>query len=328
MRVLVTGASGFVGRALTLRLSQSAEFDVVAAVRSKPPLVDATTASAAVHIVGEVDATTEWRAALQGVNAVVHLAARVHLMKDTASDPLREFRRVNVQGTVRLARQAAEAGLGRFIFVSSIGVNGGQTFDRPFTADDVPAPHTSYAVSKFEAEAALREIAHETGMEVTIVRPPLVYGPGAPGNFGTLMRTLRRGVPLPLGSVGNRRSFVSIENLVDLLATLVEHPAAANQTFMVSDGEDLSTTELLRRLGRALGRPARLIPLPASWLETAFGLLGKPELAQRLCGSLQVDIGQTRARLGWTPPIDVTQALRRTAAAFLARERAAGAAER
>ena len=315
MRVLVTGASGFIGRLVTLSLSESPAFEVRSAYRNPTSSIPANVAA---HVVGEVGPGTEWRPALEGINAIVHLAARVHVIKETANDPIGEFRRVNVQGTIRLARQAVEAGVGRFLFVSSIGVNGGETFERPFTADDMPDPHTPYAVSKYEAESALREIAHETGLEVTTVRPPLVYGPGAPGNFGTLVRAIRKGVPLPFGSIDNRRSFVSVENLIDLIFTLLTHPAGANQTFLVSDGEDLSTTQLLQRLGLALGRPARLFPVPPSWLNMALEMLGKRELAQRLCGSLQVDIGKASALLGWTPPVQMAVALRRTAEAYLA----------
>jgi len=243
----------------------------------------------------------------------VHCAARVHVMADTAANPLAEFRRVNVQGTLNLARQAAAAGVRRFAFVSSIGVNGAETFGLPFSAQDVAAPHSPYAVSKYEAELGLQALAAETGMEVVIIRPPLVYGLGAPGNFGSLIRWLRRGVPLPLGAIHNQRSLVSLDNLVDLIVTCLTHPAAINQTFLVSDGEDVSTTELLRRMGQALGRPARLVPVPVSWLKLAAKLVGKPDVAQRLCGSLQVDIEKTRRLLGWTPPLSLDQGLKRAA---------------
>ena len=235
-------------------------------------------------------------------------------MADTAADPLAEFRRVNVQGTLNLARQSAVVGVGRFVFISSIKVNGEATqLERPFTADDAPAPIDAYGVSKMEAEQGLREIALQTGMEVVIIRPPLVYGPGVKANFAALMRWLRYGVPLPLGAIPNRRSLVSLDNLVDLILTCLTHPAAANQTFLVSDGEDVSTTELLRRTGQALGRPARLIPVPASWLKLAAAMVGKPDVAQRLCESLQVDIEKTRRLLGWSPLISLDQGLKQTA---------------
>jgi nucleoside-diphosphate-sugar epimerase len=240
-------------------------------------------------------------------------------MKEEALDPLVEFRSVNVEGTLRLARQAAEAGVRRFIFISSIGVNGGDTFAHPFAAEDNVAPHTPYAISKHEAEVGLRALADNTKMEIVIIRPPLVYGPNAPGNFLSLMNWLMSGIPLPLGAViENRRSFVFIDNLVDLIVTCLDHPAAANQTFLVSDGESLSTAALLRRMGEALGRPARLIQVPVPLLQMGAALLGKRDMAQRLCGSLEVDIGKTRELLGWTPPISVDEGLRRTAAHWLA----------
>jgi nucleoside-diphosphate-sugar epimerase len=265
-------------------------------------------------VVASIDGSTDWHDALAGCDAVVHLAARVHVMTETTADPLNEFRRVNVQGTLNLARQAAAAGVRRFVFVSSIKVNGEATQPgAPFTADDAPTPLDAYGVSKMEAEQGLREIARQTGMEVVIIRPPLVYGPGVKANFATMMRWLKRGVPLPLGAIHNQRSLVALDNLVDLIVTCLTHLAAANQTFMVSDGEDVSTTELLRRMGQAMGHPARLVPVPASWLKVAVGLLGKGDVAQRLCGSLQVDISKTRELLGWTPPVSLDEGLRRAA---------------
>jgi nucleoside-diphosphate-sugar epimerase len=243
-------------------------------------------------------------------------------MNEEAADPLAEFRRVNVDGTLRLARQAAEAGVRRFVFVSSIKVNGEHSQPgQPFTADQIPAPGDPYGVSKCEAESELRALSQETGMEVVIIRPPLVYGPGVKANFLAMMRWLQRGVPLPLGGVTeNRRSLVFLGNLVDLIVTCIDHPAAANQTFLVSDDEDLSTAVLLRRMAAALGRPARLIPLPAGLITLGAKLIGRPGIAQRLCGSLQVDIGKTKAVLDWSPPVSVDEGLRRTAAHWLATE--------
>jgi nucleoside-diphosphate-sugar epimerase len=238
----------------------------------------------------------------------------VHVMADTAADPLEEFRRVNVQGTLNLAQQAAAAGANRFVFVSSIKVNGESTkLGAPFKADDVPAPKDAYGVSKMEAEQGLRELAERTGLEVVIIRPPLVYGPGVKANFAAMMRWLKRGVPLPMGAIHNQRSLVALDNLVDLLVACLAHPAAANQTFLVSDGEDVSTTELLRRMGQALGCPARLVPVPASWLKLTAAGVGKSDVAQRLCGSLQVDIEKTRRLMGWAPPISLDEGLRRAA---------------
>ena len=240
-------------------------------------------------------------------------------MTEQATDPLLEFRHINVDGTLNLARQAAEAGTRRFVFLSSIKVNGERTNPgRPFTADQQPEPGDPYGVSKMEAEIALRELAKKTGMEVVIIRPPLVYGPGVKANFLEMMRWLSRGVPLPLGAVTqNKRSLVALGNLVDLVETCIEHPAAANQTFLVSDGEILSTADLLQRLGIALGCPARLIPVPVGLLKLGAALLGRSAVAQRLCGSLEVDIGKTRELLGWSPPLSVDEGLRRTAEYWL-----------
>ena len=312
MKALVTGANGFVGRAVLLRLNGMSGVTAIGSVREAAMFADTGAPPAKV---GELSAHTDWSGALAGVQAVVHTAARVHVMLEAAANPLAEFRRVNVQGTLNLARQAVAAGVLRFVFVSSIKVNGEATqLWRPFTADDAPAPPDAYGVSKMEAEQGLRGLAAQTGMEVVIIRPPLVYGPGVKANFAAMMRWLRRGVPLPLGAIHNQRSLVALDNLVDLIVTCLMHPAAANQTFLVSDGEDVSTTGLLRRMGQAMGRPARLIPVPASWLKLAATLVGKPDVAQRLCGSLQVDISKTRQLLGWSPPLTLQQGLGKAAA--------------
>jgi nucleoside-diphosphate-sugar epimerase len=265
-------------------------------------------------IVGSLAVDTVWREALEGMDAVVHVAARVHVMADTAADPLAEFRRVNVAGTLNLACQAALAGVKRFVFLSSIKVNGECTQSgRPFCADDKPGAQDPYAISKLEGELGLMEIAANTGMEVTIIRPPLVYGPGVRANFLSMMQCLQRGIPLPLGAIRNKRSLVALDNLVDLIITCLGHPAAANQVFLAGDGEDLSTTELLRRMGLALGKSVRLVPIPHSWLKVGATLLGRRDLAQRLCGSLQLDISKARVLLGWKPPISVDEGLRRAA---------------
>lgn len=308
--VLVTGGRGFVGMALaTGALSKG----FAVRISSRQKLITPRSRLEFCQV-GDLSPTTGWFAALQGVDAVVHCAGRAHVMKDTAVDPLAIFRTINLDGTLNLARQAAEAGVTRFVFVSSIGVNGAQTvLGKPFSETDKPNPHNAYALSKWEAEQGLLRIAAETGMEVVIIRPPLVYGPDAPGNFGSLMRWLRLGVPLPLGAIHNQRSLVALDNLVDLIVTCLTHPAAANQTFLVSDGEDVSTTELLRRMGKAMGHPARLIPVPASILKLAAAMVGKRDVAQRLCGFLQVDIEKTRRLLGWSPPLSLDEGLRRAA---------------
>jgi len=308
--ILLTGASGFVGQAVLALLLQRRPVRV--ALRQP----DAAVLPEGVEVVeASLSQDQDWVEALSGVSSVVHCAARVHVMNEEAADPLAEFRRVNVDGTLHLARQAAEAGVRRFVFVSSIKVNGEHSLPgHPFTADQTPAPGDPYGVSKCEAEEGLRALSHETGMEVVIIRPPLVYGPGVKANFLAMMRWLQRGVPLPLGGVtANRRSLVFLDNLVDLIVTCIDHPAAANQTFLVSDDEDLSTAALLRRMAAALGRTARLIPVPAGLITLGAKLIGRPGVAQRLCGSLQVDIGKTKALLGWSPPISVDEGLRRTA---------------
>lgn len=255
---------------------------------------------------------------MKNVDLVVHLAARVHVMNDKSSDPLAEFRCVNVEGTAALARQAAVAGVRRFVFLSSVKVNGEFTKPgHPFTADDVPAPEDLYGVPKYEAEQLLRQIAAETGMEVVIIRPPLVYGPGVKANFESMMRWLARGLPLPLAAVTeNRRSLVALDNLVDLIVTCLNHPAAANQTFLVSDGEDLSTAQLLKRMGAAIRQPARLFYLPPTLLKLGATVLKRPGIYQRLCGSLQLDIAKTIQLLGWTPPVSVDEGLRRAVEGF------------
>lgn len=309
MKVLVTGATGFVGGALVRRLvADHACKGVVAAVRRK---VDPWPEEVRQTLVDDLLPTTYWGLALQGVDVVVHCAARVHVMQDDATEPLQAYREVNVTGTLNLARQAVQAGVGRFVFVSSIKVNGESTqHGRPFTADDLPSPLDPYGVSKLEAEQGLREIESQTGMEVVIVRPPLVYGPGVKANFAAIMRLVARGIPMPLGAIHNSRSMVALSNLVDLLVTCIKHPAAAGQTFLVSDGQDLSTTELLRRTANAMGKKALLLPVPASILELGASLLGKRAVAQRLCGSLQVDIEKTRRLLGWSPPLTLDQGLK------------------
>lgn len=305
--VLVTGATGFVGKALCAQLA-GLGFGVRAAVRRSG-------AAAGMRVdevlVGALDAQTDWSAAVAGVGAVVHLAARVHVMDDQASDPLAEFRRVNVQGTLRLAQQAAQAGVRRFVYISSIKALGEATQPgHPFTEDSPTHPSDAYGISKLEAEQGLRDLAAKTGLEVVIVRPPLVYGPGVKANFAALMRAVQRGVPLPLGAVHNARSLVGLSNLVDFIATCLTHPKAANQTFMVSDGQDLSTTALIHAMAKGAGVKARLLPAPVWALKAAASLLGKGEAVQRLCGHLQVDITKARTLLDWTPPVTVSEGIR------------------
>jgi nucleoside-diphosphate-sugar epimerase len=315
MKVFITGATGFIGSDV-IKLLVNQEVKVVCGVRSI--LTDVPSEVSQVFV-GDIQPGTDWVNALDGVDTVVHLAARVHVMRDKATDPLAEFRRVNVDGTLNLARQAALAGVRRFIFVSSIKVNGESTrLGEPFSAYDKPHPQDPYGISKYEAEQGLLELALETGMDVVIIRPPLVYGPGVKANFASMMSWLDRGIPLPLGAVHNQRSFVALDNLVDLIVTCLDHPAAANQTFLVSDGEDLSTTQLLQRMGRALGKPARLIPVPVGLMTFAANLLWKGAVAQRLFGSLQVDSSKARELLEWKPVVTVDEALQKTADAYKA----------
>jgi nucleoside-diphosphate-sugar epimerase len=312
-KVLVTGATGFVGQALCRYLLDSG-IEVVAAVRHRRPEIKFAGKPFTQMELGEIAADTDWTAALAGVETIFHLAARVHVMKDSSVDPLAEFRRVNVQGTENLARQAAHTGVKRLVYVSSIGVNGSQTAqDQSYFETDKPNPHNSYALSKWEAEQCLLRDSEETGLEVVIVRPPLVYGANAPGNFAQLLKVLLKGIPLPLASASNLRSFIYVGNLVDALLVCAIKPAAAGQTYLVSDGEDVSTPDLLRQLGAAMGQPARLLPCPPALLKLAGRVLGKSAQVERLLGSLQVDSSKIRRELGWRPPYTQQQGVQATA---------------
>lgn len=314
-KIVLTGTTGFVGSRLLERLL-AAQCSVTAVVRDARTVINT---DAAKVVIADFCVEAEWEPILAEQQVVVHSAARVHVMSEAAPDPLLEFRQVNVEGTLALARQAAQAGVKRFVFISSIKVNGeGTPLGQPYTAFDKPAPLDPYGISKYEAEEGLKALAAETGMEVVIIRPVLVYGSGVKANFRSMMSWMNKGVPLPLGSIHNKRSMVALDNLVDLITTCIDHPAAANQTFLVSDGEDLSTTELLKRTAQALGKTSRLLPFPARLLEWGASVVGKGAIAQRLCGSLQVDIRHTCETLGWQPPVSVDQALKKTADAFLA----------
>ncbi len=306
MNVLVTGAAGFIGTALCKALAENAGRHVrgtTSSLRSNlcvpVPMVQ----------VGKLSSSTAWAEALVEVDVVVHLAAQAHLSHGGAHNTA-ELERANVDGTLSLCHQASQAGARRFVFISSIGVNGlGNS--NPFRANDKPNPAEPYAVSKWHAEQGLKEIQLSSDIEIVVIRPPLVYGPDAPGNFGSLVRWVEKGIPLPLGAIHNKRSLVGIDNLIDLISRCIDHPAAANQIFLAGDGEDVSTTELLRGVGEAMGKPARLIPVPASMLQLGANLLGKKAMAQRLLGSLQVDISKTCELLDWKPPYTVQEGLRR-----------------
>lgn len=303
-KILITGATGFIGRQLCARL-MSEDCQVCCAARDNSVIEDAL-------VVGDIGPETSWGQALAGIDIVVHLAARVNISQEKSAEPLVEFRKVNTEGTLALARQAAQAGVKRFVFISSIGVNGSHN-TRPFHENDPERPAEPYAVSKLEAEQGLHELAAETNMEVVVIRPPLVYGFNATGSFGSLVNWIKKGIPLPLGAIHNRRNLVGLDNLVDFIVTCIDHVDAANQTFLVADDEDLSTTDLLRRVGGALGEPVRLIPVPMVLLKLGATMLGKQAMAQKLCGSLQVDITKAREVLGWTPPLSVDEGLRRVA---------------
>lgn len=303
MGVAVSGSTGFVGQALCAELA-----------RQNMPFAPISIARAATEnvAVGCVPTSADGATVLSQTRVLVHLAARVHVMHDAEVDPLAAFRAANVAGTLNLARQAVEAGVKRFVLISSIGVNGSQTTaGKPFSEANKPNPHNAYALSKWEAEQGLMQIADQTGLEVVIIRPPLVYGANAPGNFGSLMRVVQRGWPLPLGAVRNQRSLVALDNLVDFIITCISHPKAANQTFLISDRQDLSTTELVRGMAQAAGVPTRLLPVPVWALEWAGRFLGKGDAVQRLTGNLQIDSSKARDLLGWVSKVSVQEGLRR-----------------
>lgn len=309
-KILVTGATGFIGRALLEHMRGEA-YDVLGAVRAE--------ASAARGFVRAPDlsAKSDWREVLTGRNVVVHTAARAHVLKETEHNPLAVFRMVNTAGTLNLARQAAAVGVRRFVFISSIGVNGAFTrAGECFTEQSPPAPHNPYAISKWEAEQGLLEISRETGIEVVILRPPLIYGPGVKANFLQLLKWVESGWPLPLGGIQNRRSFLFLGNFVDAIRLCIEHPAAAGQTFLVDDDEPVSTPELIRAVARALGRPAHLLSVPAGMLALAGALLGKRAAVAQLTGSLLIDSSAIRSHLGWTPPHSMAEGLAATVAAL------------
>lgn len=305
MNILVTGASGFVGQALTHDLVLRG-FNVIAVVRKAMP----NNIAISQVIVNDICDKTDWIATLTGVDVIVHLAARVHVMQESATNPIAEFRRLNVAATEHLARSAALAGVKRFVFVSSIKVNGEEApKGYPYTEQDIANPQDPYGISKFEAELALQQIAKETGLELVIVRPPLVYGTGVKGNFAQMIAVVKSGLPLPLANIDNKRSFIFVKNLSDALILCAKHPAAAGKTYLVSDSVNLSTSQLLRKLSVLLGKKSRLFPFPIGLLKFAGKLLGKSEQITRLTGSLQIDSSKIRNELGWAPPYTVDEGL-------------------
>lgn len=310
-RVLVTGANGFVGRALIETL-HDAGYEVVGAYRDAGPEVFSY---AHEQYVGEVHGRTDWRKALSGCDVVVHLAARAHIMRETAIDPIAAFRTVNTEGTLNLARQAVEAGVKRFILASTIKVNG-EGRDRAYDESDSPEPQDPYATSKWEAESGLRDIARLTGLEVVILRFPLVYGPRVGGNFLRLLKLVDRGLPMPFGCLKNRRSLIYLSNLTDAIRVCITHPKAVNKTFLISDSEDTSTPELIRQLAAVFGRSVWLIQVPVSWLRFIGNLTGKNKEMDRLLGSLWVDSTAIRRDLDWVPPYSMKDGLAATVAWF------------
>jgi len=324
--ILVTGANGFVGSALCRELMarNHAVRRAVRRVEDSPHLSTLPEGEGVVNLpfqegeevvvpVGDINPDTDWSDALDQVDCVVHLAARVHVMKDTASEPLAEFRRTNTETTEHLARCAAQAGVRRLVFMSSIKVNGEGTSNAPFTESDPACPSDPYGVSKWEAKQALARVAVDTGLEVAILRSPLIYGPGVKGNFLRLLKTVMRGIPLPLASINNRRSLLHVGNAVDALALVATHPAASGKTFVLNDGQDVSTPDLIRRLAVELGVPGRLLPCPPFMLRLAGRMLSKADSVSRLVDSLQVDSSAIRRELGWAPPYSLEQGLRATA---------------
>jgi len=308
-KLLITGGTGFVGHSLIEGLRLEGRFRLSLAVRKN---LSNEYADTEIYQVSSITAHTCWAGVVDEVDTVIHCAARAHVMNDQSADPLSVFREINVGGTLNLARQAAQQGVRRFIFISTIKVNGEATVNgKAFCADDEPAPEDAYGLSKLEAEQGLTQLAASTGMEVVIIRPPLVYGGGVQGNFASMVKLVEKRLPLPLGAIHNKRSLVGIDNLVDLIIRCIDHPAAANQVFLAADGEDISTTELLRGVGKAMGKPARLIPVPTGVLQVGATLLGRRAMAQRLLGSLQVDISKTCELLDWKPPYSVNEGLRR-----------------
>lgn len=307
--ILLTGANGFVGSAVLSRCIESGLVvrPMIRSLESVIPLIKGIP-----YVVHELDELSLCNNLLEGITQIIHCAARVHILCDEATDSLEAYREINVRATLNLATQAAAAGVKRFVFLSTIKVNGEFTvLNYPFHADDSPSPKDPYSFSKMEAEHLLLKLMFETDMEIVIVRPPLVYGPAVKANFASMIRWVASGIPLPLGAIHNLRSMVAVDNLADFLITCLKHPAAAGQTFLISDGEDISTPELLRRTAQAMGKNSFLLPVPVSLLRIGADLLGMHEVAQRLCGSLQVDIEKSRSLLGWTPRLTLDQGLKK-----------------
>lgn len=305
--ILVTGASGFIGNKLVEQLLASGLYNLTVVSRSR--VNNFPSGVSLIHI-ESIEKTTDWSLALKEIDVVIHCAARVHAVNDNHNEALKQFRAVNVDATMALASQSLASNVKRFIFISSIGVNGINN-TKPFTVADEPNPAEDYAISKFEAEMGLKQLLEGTNTEFVIVRPPLVYGLNAKGNFGHLFKLAQKRIPLPLGAIYNKRSLVSLDNLVDLIRICISHPKAKNQTFMVSDDHDVSTTDLVRLVAQASGKGAMLLPIPVWCLKFIASCFGKKSMATKLCDSLQVDITHTKQLLGWSPPLTIEQGIAR-----------------
>ena len=310
MNILVTGSTGFVGSRV-VKLARKRDWAVTPVVRKQiEPLTNSL-------VIPSIDASTDWSSAFEGVDCVVHCAARVHQMNEIEQDALTAYRETNTFGTLNLAKQAAEAGVKRFVFVSSIKVNGEFSEPNlPFEPNLNNTPQDPYGLSKYEAEVELAKLSKEIDLEVVIIRPPLVYGPGVKANFLSMMRLIDKGIPLPFGAIKNQRSLVYLDNLSNLILTCCEHPLAPGYTFLASDDHDVSTTQLMRTIALSMGKSSRLIPIPMSWIQAGSSVLKKKHIAQRVCGNLQVDIGLTKEILGWKPPVSFEQGIKRTVEAY------------
>lgn len=305
-KVLVTGANGFIGNALVARLVECGDWSVIGAVRRSDHHM---LPSVRPVVVEDLTPSTTWRKGLEGVECVVHTAGRAHVLKNLPDAPA-AFRRANVEGSVAIAQQAAEAGVKRFVYISSIGVNGSVTSDVPFEETMAPRPHAEYAISKMEAEEALAALCSRTNMELTIIRPPLVYSFDAPGNFARLLGVVARGWPLPFGCVSNLRSMISLTNLTDFISLALVHQNAANEKFLVADGDDVSLPQMIKLLGEGMNRSVRLINIPVSLLAFTAKITGRGKMFDQLCGSLQIDIRKSQNMLGWRPPLPTEEGLR------------------
>ena len=319
MKIAVTGASGFIGVALTNKLYEKG-YDVRGIVRANERTLNRNS-RLEIFAVGEINSDTNWGDALKGIDVVIHLASRAHKLIDASVNLLAEYRIVNADGTQRLAEMSAGAGVKRLIFISTVKVNGEKTGKHQFTERDTPSPHDDYSTSKWEAEQALHNISDATGLEIVILRSPLVYGQGVKANFLRLLDMVNRNIPLPLSMVSNKRSMIYIGNLVDAIIRCIEHPDAVNKTFLVSDGQDVSTPELIRMIAGAMGKKAKLFPCPLSLLKMIGKVAGKSDEIERLTGSLQIDTAKIRRELSWTPPFTMEQGLRKTADWFMSNEK-------